>query len=139
MFPALDIRPAPATYAIGELDGTTTTLVGRRLDLTDPFSPLLLKDKELAIMTRAIEGQVRGRPADNGFVVADIKCWMSTERETTIECSGSANRGDDRRLFIMYVWPEAKFFVMAMFFHREAYERAAAEINGILDSIEVTR
>lgn len=42
-FPALDVRPAPVNYQITDLEGGTTNLTGRRLDLTDPFSPLLLK------------------------------------------------------------------------------------------------
>ncbi len=43
VFPSLDIRSAPTSYAIAELDGTTTNFTGRRLDLTDPFQPLILK------------------------------------------------------------------------------------------------
>lgn len=43
MFPSLDVRSTPANYAVAELDGTTTSFTGRRLDLTDPFAPLILK------------------------------------------------------------------------------------------------
>jgi len=43
MFPSLDIRSETTNYAVAELDGTTTNFTGRRLDLTDPFQPLVLK------------------------------------------------------------------------------------------------
>jgi hypothetical protein len=43
MFPSLDIRPTATNYAIANLDGTTTSLTGRRLYLTDSFIPLTLK------------------------------------------------------------------------------------------------
>lgn len=44
MFPGLDIRPTSATYLISNVDGTTTTLIGRRLELTDPFQPFVLRE-----------------------------------------------------------------------------------------------
>ena len=44
MFSGYDIRAAAATYAIAHADGTTETLGGRRLRLTDPFQPLTLKE-----------------------------------------------------------------------------------------------
>jgi hypothetical protein len=44
MFPGLDVRAARVDYAIANLDGTTTALRGRRLELTDPFAPLNLRE-----------------------------------------------------------------------------------------------
>jgi hypothetical protein len=44
MFDALDIRAVAASYAIARADGTTQSLTGRRLHLTDSFQPLTLKE-----------------------------------------------------------------------------------------------
>ncbi|MBL8740399.1 MAG: hypothetical protein JNK04_04875, partial [Myxococcales bacterium] len=44
MFPGLDIRAAPVSYAVAGLDGTTTNYTGRRLYLTDPFAPSTFKE-----------------------------------------------------------------------------------------------
>jgi hypothetical protein len=44
MFPGMDVRAARVDYAIANLDGTTTNLRGRRLELTDPFAPLNLRE-----------------------------------------------------------------------------------------------
>lgn len=43
MFEGFDIRPSPTNYAIANLDGSTTNLTGTRLQLTDGFQPLTLK------------------------------------------------------------------------------------------------
>lgn len=43
MFDALDVRAVAANYAIARADGTTQSLTGRRLHLTDAFQPLTLK------------------------------------------------------------------------------------------------
>jgi hypothetical protein len=44
MFPGMDVRAASVDYAVANLDGTTTALRGRRLELTDPFAPLNLRE-----------------------------------------------------------------------------------------------
>ncbi len=44
MFPGLDVRAAPVSYAVQNLDGTTTNYTGRRLYLTDPFVPSTFKE-----------------------------------------------------------------------------------------------
>jgi len=44
MFSGYDIRGAATTYQIAHVDGTTETLTGRRLRLTDPLEPLTLKE-----------------------------------------------------------------------------------------------
>ena len=43
MFPSTDLRAAPVTYSVANVDGTTTEYVGRRLHLTDPFQPFTLR------------------------------------------------------------------------------------------------
>lgn len=44
MFPGSDLQSAPVTYAIANVDGTTSTFIGRRLALTDPFQPLSFRE-----------------------------------------------------------------------------------------------
>lgn len=43
MFDALDVRAVAANYSIARADGTTQSLTGRRLHLTDAFQPITLK------------------------------------------------------------------------------------------------
>lgn len=43
MFPSEDVRPSSSKYTITELDGTTRDVDSDRLDLTDAFAPMLLK------------------------------------------------------------------------------------------------
>lgn len=44
MFASTDVQTAPVTYEVTNLDGTTTTYTGRRLELTNGFQPLTLKE-----------------------------------------------------------------------------------------------
>lgn len=44
MFPATDLEPKAVTYVVTNLDGTTSTFIGRRLGLTDAFQPLTLRE-----------------------------------------------------------------------------------------------
>jgi len=43
IFRGADVRPGPTTYAITRRDGTVDTVIQPRLSLTDPLSPLTLK------------------------------------------------------------------------------------------------
>jgi hypothetical protein len=81
-FAALDVRPAPVTYAVADLEGNTTNLTGRRLDLTDPFSPMILKqsigafvqplnEDWMALEARLGLGAQEGIVAEGNLAIAD--------------------------------------------------------------------
>jgi len=59
MFPGMDIRPAAVDYTVANLDGTTTDYTGRRLSLTTPFHPFLLKESVGAFVQPVRETQVQ--------------------------------------------------------------------------------
>ncbi len=44
MFRGADVRPEAVPYSIARLDGSTDTVVARRLPLSDPFKPMTLKE-----------------------------------------------------------------------------------------------
>jgi hypothetical protein len=55
MFPSTDVQPAAVDYVVANLDGTTSNFTGRRLALTDPFEPLMLKES-LGVFVQPVRG-----------------------------------------------------------------------------------
>lgn len=44
MFPGADLQTAPVTYVVANVDGSSSTFIGRRLALTDPFQPTTFRE-----------------------------------------------------------------------------------------------
>ena len=78
LFRGNDFRPAPVSYLVANVDGTTTALTSDTLLLTSSFSPMALKESVGAF----------ARPYDATFLAVDVRLgvgaretWLRGERE----------------------------------------------------------